>query len=56
LVLLGAEFHDYHHRAFTGNYASSFRWWDWYCGTDIEYNKFQATKYKQQEKVTKKEQ
>ena len=26
----GAEHHDLHHHYFIGNYASSFRWWD-YC-------------------------
>jgi len=26
----GAEHHDVHHEKFVGNYASSFRWWD-YC-------------------------
>ncbi|KAL2919025.1 C-4 sterol methyl oxidase [Polyrhizophydium stewartii] len=33
----GADFHDYHHMAFVGNYSSSFRWWDWICGTDRAY-------------------
>jgi methylsterol monooxygenase len=28
----GAEHHDVHHEKFVGNYASSFRWWDyWFC-------------------------
>ncbi|KAI8920396.1 hypothetical protein DFJ77DRAFT_482750 [Powellomyces hirtus] len=26
----GADFHDYRHMAFIGNYSSSFRWWDWF--------------------------
>jgi len=34
----GADFHDHHHLTFLGNYASSFRWWDWVCGTDARYN------------------
>ncbi|VUC23137.1 unnamed protein product [Clonostachys rosea] len=29
-VWAGAEHHDLHHEKFIGNYASSFRWWD-YC-------------------------
>jgi len=34
----GAEFHDYHHMAFTGNYASTFTWWDKIFGTDAGYH------------------
>ena len=30
----GADFHDHHHKVFRGNYATSFRWWDWLCNTD----------------------
>ena len=30
----GADFHDRHHEKFLGNYASSFRWWDWICDTE----------------------
>jgi methylsterol monooxygenase len=30
----GAEHHDDHHKYFTGNYASSFRWWDYILGTE----------------------
>jgi methylsterol monooxygenase len=30
----GADFHDRHHEKFIGNYASSFRWWDWICDTE----------------------
>jgi len=32
----GARMHDYHHRAFWGNYGASF-FWDWLCGTDKAY-------------------
>eukprot|EP00842_Homolaphlyctis_polyrhiza_P005301 jgi/Hompol1/5772/HPOL_002055-RA len=39
----GADFHDYHHMAFVGNYSSFFRWWDWIMGTD---RAFQAWKDK----------
>ncbi|ODQ81558.1 hypothetical protein BABINDRAFT_108819 [Babjeviella inositovora NRRL Y-12698] len=30
----GAEHHDLHHRYFIGNYASSFRWWDFCLKTE----------------------
>ncbi|CAO3627895.1 unnamed protein product [Mucor hiemalis] len=33
----GADHHDYHHEKFIGNYASSFRWWDYIFGTDKRY-------------------
>ncbi|KAI8086220.1 uncharacterized protein BX664DRAFT_335202 [Halteromyces radiatus] len=36
----GAEHHDYHHQAFIGNYASSFRWWDYIFGTDKKYRAY----------------
>lgn len=30
----GADHHDDHHKYFVGNYASSFRWWDYCLGTE----------------------
>lgn len=33
----GAEYHDFHHETFTGNYASSFIIWDYVFGTDVKY-------------------
>lgn len=30
----GAEHHDLHHHYFIGNYASSFRWWDFFLDTE----------------------
>lgn len=36
----GARFHDFHHKNFTGNYASSFVWWDSLFGTDKEFKAF----------------
>eukprot|EP01120_Amphizonella_sp_Union-15-10_P002888 TRINITY_DN13183_c0_g1_i1.p1 TRINITY_DN13183_c0_g1~~TRINITY_DN13183_c0_g1_i1.p1 ORF type:complete len:276 (-),score=13.35 TRINITY_DN13183_c0_g1_i1:35-862(-) len=33
----GAEFHDYHHETFSGNYSSTFTIWDWVFGTDVKY-------------------
>lgn len=38
----GADHHDLHHEKFIGNYASSFRWWD-YC-LDTEAGVEAATK------------
>lgn len=32
----GARMHDYHHRAFDGNYGAS-KFWDWLCGTDAGF-------------------
>ena len=36
----GAEHHDFHHMAFTNNYSTSFRWWDWAFGTDTKYREY----------------
>ncbi|KAI5122304.1 hypothetical protein M0805_002380 [Coniferiporia weirii] len=33
----GAEHHDYHHMAFMDNFASSFRYLDFFFGTDIRF-------------------
>ncbi|KAK3390410.1 methylsterol monooxygenase [Podospora didyma] len=33
-IWAGAEHHDVHHERFIGNYASSFRWWDYYMDTE----------------------
>ncbi|TGZ82149.1 putative C-4 methylsterol oxidase [Ascodesmis nigricans] len=30
----GAQHHDVHHEKFIGNYASSFRWWDYFLDTE----------------------
>jgi sterol desaturase/sphingolipid hydroxylase (fatty acid hydroxylase superfamily) len=38
----GADHHDFHHMAFTNNYATSFRWWDRICGTDKKYQEYRA--------------
>lgn len=29
----GVRFHDFHHSYFNANYASTFTFWDWLCGT-----------------------
>ena len=41
---VGADFHDHHHMLFLGNYASSFRIWDWAFGTDKRYNQWKLRK------------
>ncbi|KAG5950083.1 hypothetical protein E4U53_005506 [Claviceps sorghi] len=33
-IWAGAEHHDVHHEKFIGNYASSFRWWDYFMDTE----------------------
>ena len=48
----GAEHHDYHHQMFVGNYASSFRWWDYLFGTD---QKYRAYRKRQKEERLKKQ-
>jgi len=47
----GARFHDFHHYNFTGNYASTFKWWDWLCGTDVQYNEFNKKKEGKENKI-----
>jgi len=42
----GAEYHDFHHMSFVGNYASTFRIWDRLFGTDEKY-----WAYKQKQKA-----
>ncbi|KAK0715834.1 C-4 sterol methyl oxidase [Lasiosphaeris hirsuta] len=44
----GADHHDLHHEKFIGNYASSFRWWD-YC-LDTEAG-LEATKARRERKL-----
>jgi methylsterol monooxygenase len=36
----GADHHDFHHMAFTNNYATSFRWCDRIFGTDKKYQEY----------------
>ena len=44
IIYTGTRFHDFHHQNFNGNYASSFLWWDWLCGTDSQYKEFLESK------------
>eukprot|EP00183_Erythrolobus_madagascarensis_P002212 CAMPEP_0185850162 /NCGR_PEP_ID=MMETSP1354-20130828/4402_1 /TAXON_ID=708628 /ORGANISM="Erythrolobus madagascarensis, Strain CCMP3276" /LENGTH=306 /DNA_ID=CAMNT_0028550805 /DNA_START=417 /DNA_END=1337 /DNA_ORIENTATION=+ len=38
----GADFHDHHHKHYSGNYASIFTWTDAVHGTDEAYRKWKA--------------
>jgi len=38
----GADFHDYHHMSFVGNYASTFTYCDKWFGTDTKYHIWKA--------------
>ncbi|EDV27820.1 Methylsterol monooxygenase 1 [Trichoplax sp. H2] len=42
----GAKFHDFHHMNFTGNYSSTFSYWDRIFGTDQQYHKYVGEKQK----------
>ncbi|KAG2392737.1 hypothetical protein C9374_011462 [Naegleria lovaniensis] len=44
----GAIHHDHHHKTYSGNYASTFTWWDWMCGTDKSYREWLAKQEKKQ--------
>jgi len=46
----GAEFHDWHHKTFTGNYSSTFTLWDWVFGTSSAYL---AAKHKKKADISK---
>ena len=46
----GADHHDLHHENFVGNYASSFRWWDYLLDTE---SRPKATAQRTQRKQTK---
>ena len=48
-MYVGADFHDHHHMVFLGNYASSFRFWDWLCGTDHRYKSWKKRQQQQQQ-------
>lgn len=46
----GVRFHDYHHKAFTVNYASTFTYWDWLFGTDGDYWKVEKQRIEKEKK------
>ncbi|KAG8135061.1 putative C-4 methylsterol oxidase-like protein [Naja naja] len=45
----GARYHDFHHMNFTGNYASTFTWWDKLFATDSQYNSYKEKMQKQKD-------
>lgn len=45
----GAHFHDFHHRNFVGNYASTFTYLDSLFGTDHQYRKFYSESTQKEE-------
>ena len=47
----GARFHDFHHKAFNTNYASSFYFWDRVLGTDGMYRKHNEELSRKQNKA-----
>lgn len=47
-IWAGADHHDDHHKYFTGNYASSFRMWDYFLGTETK-----STELKRQQRRMK---
>ncbi|ESO90099.1 hypothetical protein LOTGIDRAFT_218137 [Lottia gigantea] len=47
----GSRFHDFHHKNFTGNYSSTFLWWDVIFGTDSQYKDYKAKLAKEKKKL-----
>lgn len=35
----GPHHHDHHHKTYSGNFASTFTWWDYFMGTDEKYRR-----------------
>lgn len=52
----GAEHHDVHHEKFVGNYASSFRWWDYVLDTESGPEAAKRRRERKMEKEAKKAQ
>eukprot|EP00485_Elphidium_margaritaceum_P006548 CAMPEP_0202687828 /NCGR_PEP_ID=MMETSP1385-20130828/3423_1 /ASSEMBLY_ACC=CAM_ASM_000861 /TAXON_ID=933848 /ORGANISM="Elphidium margaritaceum" /LENGTH=627 /DNA_ID=CAMNT_0049342677 /DNA_START=183 /DNA_END=2066 /DNA_ORIENTATION=+ len=51
----GAYIHDFHHKNFLGNYASTFMWWDIICGTNKQFAAdLQRTRAKECQAITDK--
>jgi len=44
----GPHHHDHHHKTYSGNYASTFVWWDWLMGTDKHYREACAKEKRKQ--------
>jgi methylsterol monooxygenase len=47
----GADHHDFHHQTLMGNYASSFRWVDYFYGTDVKYRAYRKRQAQQKNKL-----
>ncbi|KAL8371936.1 hypothetical protein RB595_001645 [Gaeumannomyces hyphopodioides] len=47
----GADHHDLHHERFIGNYASSFRWWDYVLDTEAGEDAARARREKKLAKI-----
>ncbi|KAL1955393.1 hypothetical protein VTO42DRAFT_8613 [Malbranchea cinnamomea] len=52
----GADHHDLHHEKFVGNYASSFRWWDYLLDTEYSPESMQRKREKKLAQAAKKTQ
>ncbi|CAG9952981.1 unnamed protein product [Clonostachys rosea f. rosea IK726] len=50
-VWAGADHHDLHHEKFIGNYASSFRWWDYMLDTEAGSEAYQRRRQKKLQKI-----
>jgi methylsterol monooxygenase len=50
----GAQHHDVHHEKFIGNYASSFRWWDYVMDTESGPEAAQRRRERKEAKLAKK--
>ena len=42
ILILGNEYHDFHHMNFVGNYGSTFTFWDKLFGTDRQWREYKA--------------
>lgn len=52
----GADHHDIHHEKFVGNYASSFRWWDYLLDTEYTPEAVERRRNKKMAQAAKKAQ
>lgn len=50
----GADHHDVHHQKFLGNYSSSFRWWDYMCGTEAGSASEEKKRMREEKETVKK--
>ncbi|RMJ20016.1 hypothetical protein CDV36_000349 [Fusarium kuroshium] len=52
----GADHHDLHHEKFIGNYASSFRWWDYCLDTEAGLEASRRRRHKKLAQIRRKKQ